>query len=1847
MDYKSELNKAQGDLLKAEKLQELMKTTNAIIRGGKDVLQRLMNEGFTETQALEIQKPDYVGRVGFADYKLINNNALIKRLKEKVKKLEVNLKGSKSETEERYLFDGGEIFVNYEINRVQVLFPGGRTSKENFQLLRRNGFVYSPSNQAFQRQINPIAIRTAISLFDAKKIDETELEKGIEVESEHTDTIDKIASGEISPEQAPEEIAKDHLIEDTKYYDKLEQVEGKKGNEFDFKNKTLDEFSNEVYNRGYDFEMLGMDKRKIQSLVKNYHATTDAENKEIAKNWIDQAISQNYGANHFLAQREQGKSETQLNPRDSWYITTQGTPFGIDRALLSLVKNGNNEEFVKDWERVMSNPNYNTKEKFFSFKGIENEESELDEKIEKLTNDLNNWVRTGGEYIKGLPKYKENVNDIEALKILKNHIPVLSAIAEQYFKDKEIESIQDQLTEYKNILRNIEKYPKYDKARVLQVITELADKLKATLPTRMINEEVELPTDVWDLIKELDQSNFFIKNAKTWNKSRSLILPKINKTIWQIAIDSNFTPGLSSSGKEEKVYFNGNSLLKAIKESYEQNGYEVADRPAEETITKKKQVESAYSSFNSELIDQIIENIQPEIYADWVGHEPREREARNSIYREIKKMDLKNEENVKNLLEAVYQKMIENETKKVKATSETYLEPNTPDEFDEVIFEHLDEKKSAQWIGNLFKQRGILKEINSGLHGPDDEKLAEVKRLFKKFYQREVSNENYDGSKELMYDPVYTWITDNKEKEPNKTTASIKREKMSQEKVTKNENNEEYFNEVINNIKDKLPTKWLGEQTGEVAVNNIIWREIELDNDGLSHNEKIDKKDKIFNILFNAERQKQNNFDEELATKYQRILNLSPDDFKAKFGIERFGIDDKLRVGFLFKNKKEIELDLTLNLKPIELYGSSISESWDRMQDIQYWLQNAQQYIDENPDLILANLKSKNKEWTSHPKNVNKIVQEKVTKNEPETIKENKMTLADFKDSLSTLDIDWKPFTSPGGETRYFKKYMFSPEQLKSGMAREITDLANKGPWEEENKGYMSIILDVKDFDTTEKIDEVYLENFIKPNTKVFNFEKDKNEDVKKGDIVRNADGQAYLIDSIEAERINTINLSDTGTPLNKQDWNKDAFLDFSVNDWGNKNEIISESDLTDFEKEQLNKTKGLSTNKKMTEKKENLGDLFEKFYEVVTFHEDARHGWLEVPKSWLKKLGIAHEISGFSYEKDGSVYLEEDADLSIFLNAVDKYITWSPNLLKKSYQTDSRIRTYPHYETPPAPKKEVVVEAKPVKVIKEVKKVNIYENADEKVLKNFIPTSQIQMLEQMAKGEESSGAVDIVKDLYAIIEKMPKPYESEGAEPKLAHLHYFVNASDWYIIEKDMDGPQRQAYGWSILNADSQNAEYGYIDIDELIKIKGVELDFYFEPTPIKEIIASKKGSNYEDDNEDEITQDLFIDGHKLDFKTQPLGEVEKSILDALNKDKVNTFTEYSTASGTIHIQYKGRFFRVSFSKGSVDISIVPNLTEKTGVYLKDSIDFKDGISISDLVDNIIAKINLVSDEEYQRQVTWLSKKEPYEETYSNPYELNKAIEKFLDEKKQSLGKSGYLDPSNYTSKALIWIRNYSGYGGLQKYGTGGKGAFFEFYTPLPVIRKMWALAYKYGYKGGAVLEPSVATGEFLTMAPHNADNVTGYEISEYSYAICQILYPKANIILEPFEKQFIKNNFTMKNKVEPKYELAIGNPPYGKFNYVESRYLTMGELEHVQAKNYAEYFIRRGLDLLMPGGLLIYIVGASIEGGGTLFLDSEISPVKEYLAEHCDLLDAYRLPDAIFERTGVTSEIIVLQKK
>lgn len=286
-----------------------------------------------------------------------------------------------------------------------------------------------------------------------------------------------------------------------------------------------------------------------------------------------------------------------------------------------------------------------------------------------------------------------------------------------------------------------------------------------------------------------------------------------------------------------------------------------------------------------------------------------------------------------------------------------------------------------------------------------------------------------------------------------------------------------------------------------------------------------------------------------------------------------------------------------------------------------------------------------------------------------------------------------------------------------------------------------------------------------------------------------------------------------------------------------------------------------------------------------------------------------------------------------------------------------------------------------------------------------------------------------------------------------------------------------------------------------------------------------------------------------------------------------------------------------------------------------------------------------------YQEQKTVKSTDTKWQELiennkFKNPFEKVQAIEKMVDEKGEN--------PDNYSVIEKKFISEYTGIGGLEKFGAttrfeGDTGLLYEYFTPQNLCEFMWGLAYKHIGTNSInnVLEPSFGAGAFLSVAPVNVI-IDGYDISQYQYKICKVLFPdkRFRLKLGSFEELFIKNNFTVKGNVDPYYDLVIGNPPYGAFSgkYASKR---MGEKKYTKASNYVEYFITRGLDVLKPNGLLIYVIGSVPVFGGKPFLESNITNAKSEIMKKSELVDAYRLGNSMFEQTQVDADIIVLRKK
>lgn len=82
----------------------------------------------------------------------------------------------------------------------------------------------------------------------------------------------------------------------------------------------------------------------------------------------------------------------------------------------------------------------------------------------------------------------------------------------------------------------------------------------------------------------------------------------------------------------------------------------------------------------------------------------------------------------------------------------------------------------------------------------------------------------------------------------------------------------------------------------------------------------------------------------------------------------------------------------------------------------------------------------------------------------------------------------------------------------------------------------------------------------------------------------------------------------------------------------------------------------------------------------ALPFHRDDAHGWLEVPKSLVKDLGVT--VSPWSYQKDDKYFLEEDCDAETFMQAArDAKISFAT--YTKSCNGLHKIRNYERVNDP------------------------------------------------------------------------------------------------------------------------------------------------------------------------------------------------------------------------------------------------------------------------------------------------------------------------------------------------------------------------------------------------------------------------------------------------------------------------------------------------------------------------------------------------------------------------------------
>lgn len=149
--------------------QDRMKEINQLIRKQKGNFEGLCHAlkelGLSDERIQKLVTPDYARRLGFPSFSLTNNNANIRRIQQRIKQLQAN-----QEREPVSVQGVGYVYAeDVEENRAMFIFEG-KPEKATRDTLKRHGFRWSPTRNAWVRQLSNAAVwqaKAVMQILDA------------------------------------------------------------------------------------------------------------------------------------------------------------------------------------------------------------------------------------------------------------------------------------------------------------------------------------------------------------------------------------------------------------------------------------------------------------------------------------------------------------------------------------------------------------------------------------------------------------------------------------------------------------------------------------------------------------------------------------------------------------------------------------------------------------------------------------------------------------------------------------------------------------------------------------------------------------------------------------------------------------------------------------------------------------------------------------------------------------------------------------------------------------------------------------------------------------------------------------------------------------------------------------------------------------------------------------------------------------------------------------------------------------------------------------------------------------------------------------------------------------------------------------------------------------------------------------------------------------------------------------------------------------------------------------------------------------------------------------------------
>ena len=196
------------------------------------------------------------------------------------------------------------------------------------------------------------------------------------------------------------------------------------------------------------------------------------------------------------------------------------------------------------------------------------------------------------------------------------------------------------------------------------------------------------------------------------------------------------------------------------------------------------------------------------------------------------------------------------------------------------------------------------------------------------------------------------------------------------------------------------------------------------------------------------------------------------------------------------------------------------------------------------------------------------------------------------------------------------------------------------------------------------------------------------------------------------------------------------------------------------------------------------------------------------------------------------------------------------------------------------------------------------------------------------------------------------------------------------------------------------------------------------------------------------------------------------------------------------------------------------------------------------------------------------------------------------------------------------------------EEYRSMEHSSLTAYYTDTRIAEEMWDYLIKNGFKGGNILDPSMATGIFFGTMPkeiQEKSTLVGVELDTISGQIAKQLFPEATILIQGFE--------TVEFDGKP-FDLIMTNVPFSEFRIADMNY----------DKPYVihDYFLRKSVDLLHENGVIGFVTSM---GTANKRSNSILKEIKDEVA----FLGGVRLPSSAFKElagTTVSSDILFFER-